>query len=330
MNDYGKAGIPFFFIIDFEQRNPVMLRMDEWQERALSFEFPGFSWGNEHLELSKEIYFHKNPVSFLVYQEAFNQVKAEIAQGNSYLVNLTFSTPIQTNLSLQEIFAVSDAKYKLRWKDEFVCFSPETFVKIQNGLISTYPMKGTIDASIPHAQERLLADKKEFAEHVTVVDLLRNDLSMVADKVRVKRFRYIEEIETPDKKLLQMSSHIEGKLSEGFRHRIGDIIFRMLPAGSICGAPKPKTVEIIQTAENHRRGYYTGIMGFFDGLNLDSAVMIRYIENNEQGYVYKSGGGITYQSRVEQEYQEMIDKVYVPISGKYRHLQANSSTSLLA
>ena len=87
----------------------------------------------------------------------------------------------------------------------------------------------------------------------------------------------------------------------------------MLPAGSICGAPKKKTVEIILEAEQYDRGYYTGVFGHWDGNCLDSAVAIRYIEKEGENLVFKSGGGITFQSRCELEYDEMLKKVYVPI-----------------
>ena len=87
----------------------------------------------------------------------------------------------------------------------------------------------------------------------------------------------------------------------------------MLPAGSICGAPKPKTLEIIDKAERYDRDFYTGIFGWFDGRNFDSAVMIRFAEPAPGGLTFKSGGGITSQSDLEKEYEELIHKVYVPL-----------------
>ncbi len=87
-----------------------------------------------------------------------------------------------------------------------------------------------------------------------------------------------------------------------------------MPAGSVSGAPKPKTLEIIKAVEEEVRGYYTGVFGYFNGKDLDSGVMIRFIENREGKYFYRSGGGITTQSDVESEYQETIDKVYVPVA----------------
>jgi para-aminobenzoate synthetase component 1 len=174
-------------------------------------------------------------------------------------------------------------------------------------------MKGTIDASLPDAERIILDDYKEKAEHATIVDLIRNDLSRVADEVEVKRYRYVERLTTHHKDLLQVSSEISGKLPDGFRRQLGDILFSMLPAGSICGAPKPKTLEIIEHAEGYERDFYTGIFGWFDGRNFDSAVMIRFAEPASDGLTFKSGGGITSQSDLEKEYEELVHKVYVPL-----------------
>jgi para-aminobenzoate synthetase component I len=89
---------------------------------------------------------------------------------------------------------------------------------------------------------------------------------------------------------------------------------KLLPAGSVSGAPKPKTLEIIRNVEGGNRGYYTGVFGVFDGNTLDSGVMIRFIEQENGKLYYRSGGGITTQSVVSSEYQEVIDKVYVPLT----------------
>ncbi len=125
---------------------------------------------------------------------------------------------------------------------------------------------------------------------------LRNDLSQVASNVAVVNFRYVEEVTTHDKTLLQVSSRITGRLPDDYRDNIGDIIMKLLPAGSVSGAPKTRTLEIITEAEGIKRGYYTGICGYFNGTNLDSGVMIRFIENKNSALYYRSGGGITAQS----------------------------------
>lgn len=169
------------------------------------------------------------------------------------------------------------------------------------------------DAAIHGAEKIILSDLKETAEHYTITDLIRNDLNTVSTNVRVERFRYIDEIVTSEKKLLQVSSEICGDLEKNYLSRLGDIIYALLPAGSVSGAPKRKTTEIISATEDQERGYYTGIFGIFDGHNIDSCVMIRFIERSENGYIYRSGGGITSFSDPLTEYNEMIDKIYVPI-----------------
>jgi para-aminobenzoate synthetase component I len=216
-------------------------------------------------------------------------------------------------LSLEEIFQISSAPYKIYLKDKFVCFSPETFVKIRDAKIYSYPMKGTIDAGIENADQIILTDSKEIAEHNTIVDLIRNDMSLVAENVVVEKFRYLSHIQTNNKNLWQVSSEISGDLPKNYTENIGDILFALLPAGSISGAPKKKTLEIIEKTEQYERGFYTGVFGIFDGKNLDSCVLIRFIENQNGQLIYKSGGGITFMSEAEKEYDEMLKKVYVPV-----------------
>ncbi len=313
MNQLGKEGIPFFFLIDYEQREPNIFPLSEIPN-SLFFKSGLFTTKNPKSKLTDKVAFTTHPVTFETYKTAFLQAKKEILKGYSYLLNLTFPTPIKTNLSLSEIYNRSNASYKILYNNKFVCFSPEAFVKIKEGKIYTYPMKGTIDASIPNAKEIILKDAKETAEHHTIVDLLRNDLSMVAKQVSIKKLRYVESIKTNSNTLLQVSSKITGILPDNYAKNIGTIISKLLPAGSICGAPKKETLNIIKQVENYKRGYYTGIMGVFDGKNLDSAVLIRYIENENGKLIYKSGGGITHLSKAESEYRELIQKVYVPFN----------------
>ena len=254
----------------------------------------------------------RHPVPYGRYLEAFTRVVGAQRAGDSYLCNLTFPTAIDITLTLGEIFHAAGSPYRLLVRDNFTVFSPESFVRIKGGVISSYPMKGTIGAMVPDAETELLADEKEFAEHLTIVDLIRNDLGIVARDIRVERFRYVERIETSGGGILQTSSEITGRLPRDYRERIGEIVAALLPAGSVTGAPKKRTVEIIKEAEGYDRGYYTGVFGCFDGNDLDSAVMIRFIEMTDTGPVFKSGGGITVYSDPESEYQELIEKVYVP------------------
>ncbi|ALR32225.1 aminobenzoate synthetase [Chryseobacterium sp. IHB B 17019] len=313
MDELSLQKVPYFFIIDFLAENIEVFKENEIEKSGLLIDFQNFSTTKTQHELIKNIEWKSYPETLENFKSGFDIVQKNIRFGNSYLVNYTRKTKIETNLTLEEIFFHSTAKYKVFYKDFFVFFSPETFVKIINGKILTYPMKGTIDASLENAPEILKNDKKEKAEHYTVVDLLRNDLSMVADDVKVDKFQHIDFIKTQQKDLYAMSSEISGNLKPEFDGKVGSIMEKLLPAGSILGAPKPKTLEIILEAEGYKRGYYTGVCGWFDGKNLDSCVMIRFIEKEGDELYFKSGGGITHMSKLEDEYQEMKNKIYVPI-----------------
>jgi para-aminobenzoate synthetase component 1 len=304
-----QARIPFLFLISFDKEEIFVEELDRLEDVYYQVEAIQ-NYTDTNLSTSSKI--KKTPIAFQEYQKAITQVKEEICAGNSYLLNLTFATPIETHLNLQEIFYQAKSKFKLYFKNQFVCFSPERFVKIENNTIATYPMKGTIDANIPDAKAKILNNPKEMAEHVMMVDLMRNDLSIISENVRVEKFRYIDTIEAGEKRLLQVSSKIVGDLEESWHERVGYILDALLPAGSISGTPKKKTIELIDRIENYHRGFYSGIFGVFDGQNLDSSVMIRFVENQNGGLVYKSGGGITIDSDSVSEYQEMIDKVYFP------------------
>ncbi|MFH0895478.1 MAG: aminodeoxychorismate synthase component I [Bacteroidota bacterium] len=313
-NRMGAMQEPFFFCIDFEMQQPVLFSASEIQQQdEWFFNINTTSSYNKtspiHSGFNKLSRF---PISLEEYEKQFLVCHKHLMHGNSYLLNLTCRTQIEMECSLPEIFSLSNAKYNVLHKNDFVCFSPEIFIQIKDNRIHSFPMKGTIRADIQDAEKCILNDPKETAEHYTIVDLIRNDLSMVSKNVRVDRFRYIDRINTVQGDLLQVSSEISGTLPMEWRNNIGDILITLLPAGSVSGAPKKKTIEIIQEAEKIKRGYYCGIAGYFNGKELDSGVMIRFIEKEKENYFYRSGGGITVNSQCETEYNEMIDKVYVP------------------
>jgi len=315
MNYYGERKIPFIFIIDFDALKPVIMPVADARDADILYYIDGISNYDDKPINRNGFIFEKYPMPYSRYKEAFDFVVENQLEGNSYLLNLTFPTRVLTDLSFREILYASTARYKLLFKDQFIVFSPETFVTIADGVISSCPMKGTIDAAVPDAEKVILADEKEFAEHITIVDLIRNDLNIVSKDVRVDKFRYIDRIQTHSKTLFQVSSLITGKLERDYHKRIGTIMASLLPAGSVTGAPKKMTVEIIKKAEQYERGYYTGVFGFCDGDTLKSAVMIRFLEKINGDVWYKSGGGITVYSDPVSEYNELVDKVYVPIIG---------------
>ncbi len=301
------SGVPCFFYTDFTGEYFHCFTLEELDNEDIEF---AFNSDSDRMNAP-----HKP--SFLAlsterYRQKFEAVQEHIRSGNTYLLNLTQPTSINSHYTLKEIYAMAHAPYKLRVKDQFVCFSPEAFITIEGNTIHTYPMKGTIDASHPNAINTILNDPKEIAEHTMIVDLLRNDLGIVAKEIKVEKFRYITTINTGDKKLHQVSSHISGLLDSNWKENAGNLISALLPAGSISGTPKRKTVSIIKEIEGYTRGYFTGIFGHFDGNNLYSAVSIRFLEKINGKLIYKSGGGITTDSTWESEYNEMIDKVYIP------------------
>ena len=182
MNKYGAEKEPFMFIIDFDMKNPEIYKLDSVPE-GIKFQTPLFSNVPPGQIIIKSVSLIKYPVSYQTYSEAFRNVHRNISLGNSYLLNLTFPTVIEIDLTLEEIFYSSVAKYKLLYHNKFVVFSPEIFVRIDEGEIKSFPMKGTIDASVTDAENVILNDEKEMAEHNTIVDLIRNDMSIFADKV---------------------------------------------------------------------------------------------------------------------------------------------------
>ncbi len=314
---------PFFFVVDFLMENILIFNQQDLVNQKILVHFPSYSNVSKNLLPEKKIQWKALPQTEEEYQKGFDVIQDHLKRGDSYVVNYTCETPIETNFTLEDIFHFSKAKYKVLIPNRFTFFSPETFVEIKDQKIFTHPMKGTIDAAIPNAKELLKNDEKEKAEHYTVVDLLRNDLSMVADYVMLDELQRIDYLKTSNKNLYTMSSEISGKVKPEFQNKIGSLIKTLLPAGSILGAPKPKTLEIILKAEAYRRGFYTGVAGYFDGKNLDSCVMIRFVENKNfddisqdnsaEQLFFKSGGGITHLSKLADEYQEMKNKIYVPI-----------------
>ena len=313
LDELSEKKVPFFFMIDFLMGNVLIFNEQALKSKKILVDFPSFKNAESKISKKSEILWKSHPKSKENYQKGFEIVRNHLKRGDSYLVNYTCETKIETNLSLEDIFHQSKAKYKVLLPNQFTFFSPETFVEIRNQQVFTHPMKGTIDASVPNAVEELKNSVKEKAEHYTVVDLLRNDLSMVADWVTLDEFQRIDYLQTSNKNLFAMSSEISGKVKPEFQNKIGNLLKTLLPAGSILGAPKPKTLEIILEAETYERGFYTGVAGYFDGENLDSCVMIRFVEKKGENLTFKSGGGITHLSKLADEYQEMKNKIYVPI-----------------
>ncbi len=316
MDRLAAAGIPFIFIVDAWAEHWVVLDLPTAASAGILWNIEGRGTLKEAQLPEGDFRFNSSVVSLETYRRGFDIVHKAQFNGDSWLANLTFPTVLDTDLSLELLAGCARAPFRLLAEDHLAVFSPERFISISDGgQISSFPMKGTIDAALPDAAQRMLADEKEAAEHVTIVDLIRNDLGMVARQISVPRYRFITEVKAKGRHLLQLSSQVSGELGPDWQNRAGTILKRLLPAGSVTGAPKKRTAEVIKEAEGYNRGWYTGVFGIFDGSSLDSGVMIRFVEKSDEGdgaLIYKSGGGITIYSDMESEYAELKAKIYAP------------------
>lgn len=312
MNEAFNKGQSFLFGFDYELKkgffylNPKTTKNILWRVGH-----------NSNSELFTQDYrpgsfFNSLQMPYREYEKRFQIIRHHLQHGNSFLANLTVRTPIHTDYTFEELYFKSNSRYALCIPNKMICFSPETFVTIKNNIISCNPMKGTISGQIPNAQEIILNDYKEQAEHYTIVDFVRSELSRVATNVNVTNLRYIDKLKTSKGDILQVSSRIQAQLMPPYNTQIGDLFFQLLPAASICGAPKEATLNAIKQAEELTRGYYTGVFGYYDGHELESAVMIRYIEQDKNKLYFRSGGGITVNSSCKDEYDEVLAKVYLP------------------
>ena len=245
INKLSQARIPFHWIINFELNQGYITPLSELSNTDIYCSINDMEYGTKTTISQADIaniYSQKTPsaiklniepLALATYKKGFDNVISNIQNGNSYLLNLTFPTPIGSDLSLEAIYSAATAKYKGMIKDKFVFYSPEPFIKIENNKIYSFPMKGTIDANIPNAAQVLINNKKELYEHYTIVDLIRNDLSIVSSNIQVETFRYIEKIYTSHGPILQTSSKISGNMNSNWQQHLGDILLSLLPAGSI-------------------------------------------------------------------------------------------------
>lgn len=302
---------PFFFAINYEMTEGVFIKNPLLQHNLL-FQFHGK--GNKPAEAVSSIMAEITtyPISEQAYKAKFEVIQNGIDNGAIKVANLTLRTPIKSSISCREVFMRSQSPYQVYLPGRFVSFSPERFIKIEQGKISANPMKGTIDASLANAEQLILNDPKEIAELDAVTQAVIEELGMVAHDVKVKRRRYIDTIESLNRTLLQVSSEVEGKLPSNYLAQMGNLLFTLLPAASITGYPKKKSIACIELAEGMPRGFYSGVAGYFDGNTLDTAVLIRFIEIDNGKLFFRSGGGITHNSVCKNEYQEALNKIYFP------------------
>jgi para-aminobenzoate synthetase component I len=254
---------------------------------------------------------------FATYSAAIARIKTYIASGDVYQVNLTqrFATPLPcpAYALYQRLRARSPAPFAAFLafdRVQIVSSSPERFLTLRNGRIETRPIKGTRPRSAdPSTDARLAAElvssEKDRAELLMIVDLERNDLGRVCEfgSVRVEKLWQLESHPT----VHHLVSTVSGKLRAGLT--VIDCIRATFPGGSITGAPKIRSMQIIDELEPHRRHIYTGAIGYigFDG-NADLNIAIRTITCVNDHAYYHVGGGVVWDSEPAAEYQETLDK----------------------
>ena len=251
------------------------------------------------------------------YSQAFDKIKYYLKEGDCYQVNLTqrFSSECSGNpwtayQTLRKINAAPFSAYLNLPDVQILSSSPERFLKVQNEIVETKPIKGTrprkTDALENQRQiDDLISSEKDRAENVMIVDLLRNDISKSceAGSVRVPKLFDIETYTT----VHHLVSTVTGKLAKN--QQAIDLLRACFPGGSITGAPKIRSMEIIEELEPNRRGVYCGSIGYlgFDG-NMDTNIAIRTFTHSHGTIRCWAGGGIVNDSVMAEEYQESFDK----------------------
>jgi para-aminobenzoate synthetase component 1 len=249
------------------------------------------------------------------YAQAFQKIKHYLKEGDCYQVNLTqrFSATCegdtwQAYQALREINAAPFSAYLNFFDVKILSSSPERFLKLTGRNVETKPIKGTRPRKTNEIENEracldLKTNPKDRAENVMIVDLLRNDISKVCQKVRVPKLFEIESYST----VHHLVSTVTGELAAN--HHALDLLQHCFPGGSITGAPKIRAMQVIEELEPNRRGVYCGSIGYigFDG-NMDTNIAIRTLVQSHDTIRFWAGGGIVNDSKVEDEYQESFDK----------------------
>ncbi len=260
------------------------------------------------------------PVSNLdydAYAKAYQRIKHYIVEGDCYQVNLAqrFKAEVEGDSwaayrRLRDLNPAPYAAYMRLPEGSVLCSSPERFLKVDAGKVETKPIKGTRARSTNpeedlRLQNELQQSKKDQAENVMIVDLLRNDISKSCKNgsVKVPALFEIESFAT----VHHLVSTVTGELDEN--KSASDLLRASFPGGSIIGAPKLRAMEIIEELEPHRRSVYCGAIGYigFDG-NMDTNISIRTLVINRGNMYCWAGGGIVKDSDEQDEYQESLDK----------------------
>lgn len=251
------------------------------------------------------------------YCQMVEEAKHHIREGDIFQIVLSnrLSAPFEGSLfnTYRVLRTINPSPYMFYFSGtdvEVAGASPETLVKLENGILHTFPLAGTrkrgsCQEEDKALEEELLADEKELAEHNMLVDLGRNDLGKISrfGTVQVEKLHSIERYSH----VMHIGSTVRGEIAEGFDalHAIEAV----LPAGTLSGAPKIRACQLIGQLENNKRGIYGGAIGYIDFTgNMDTCIAIR-IAYKKNGRVFiRSGAGIVADSEPEKEYEECINK----------------------
>ncbi len=252
------------------------------------------------------------------YRSNVNRIKGEIIAGEAFQIVLSQKFSMECQADALDVYRMlrlhnpSPYMYLLRLRDgiDVVGSSPEALVKVTDGEVLIHPIAGTRHRSASPEEdvrlsEELLADPKERAEHLMLVDLGRNDLGRVCEPgtVEVVEFMHIERFSH----VMHIVSTVTGTLSKSATPI--DALFSTFPAGTLSGAPKPRAMEIIETLEPTRRGIYGGAIGYLDFTgNIDACIAIRTAVIRDKIAYVQAGGGIVADSDPEAENQETMNK----------------------
>ena len=287
------------------------------------------------LELKKDI-----PVP-QEYQNAINTIKIALEKGDSYQINFTQpklygtnSDPFDIYYSMRETVRPHNGMYLDLKELQILSFSPERFFRTKNKMIDSFPMKGTRPRSNnivldERLAEELFQSKKDRAEHLMIVDLIRNDIGKICDygSIQVDELYGIHSFET----VHQMVSRVHGTLQNSINEK--DIITALFPGGSITGAPKEKSMEIIDSLEGYQRGVYTGSLGYiFPNGDMDFNIAIRTMTIQQEIGIYPVGGGIVWDSDPLEEWHEAHQKgaILKPFcTGSQSKIQENNNQMLI-
>ena len=245
------------------------------------------------------------------------KAKHHIHEGNIFQIVLSnrLSAPFEGSLlnTYRVLRTINPSPYMFYFSGtdvEVAGASPETLVKLENGVLHTFPLAGTRprgknDEEDKALETELLADEKELAEHNMLVDLGRNDLGKISKfgTVQVEKLHSVERFSH----VMHIGSTVRGEITE--KHDALDAIEAVLPAGTLSGAPKIRACQLIGELENNKRGIYGGAIGYIDFTgNMDTCIAIR-IAYKKNGKVFvRSGAGIVADSVPEKEYEECINK----------------------